>query len=803
METLLQDIRYGLRMLAKKPAFTAVAVATLALGIGVNTAIFSVVEAVLLRPLPFRDPGRLCALQETSQRVPIVTPSYPNFLDWRSRSRSFEEMAALVQEGFNLSGVDRPERIGASAVSANLFSMLGVRPILGRDFLPAEDGAGAEPVAILSYGLWQRRFGGSPGAMGSAMTLDGTRFTVVGVLPASVRQADASDLYIPIGRIVGDLQERGSHGDTIVVARLKPSVSLEAARSEMAAVAAALGKEYPATNTGYSVEVTELSDLLVGDTRTPLLLLLGAVGMVLLIACANVANLLLARAATRERELSIRAALGAPRLRIVRQLLTESLLLGAGAGAAGLLLGEWGVGWLLAWTPQDLLNGATPRMNLRVLAFTAGISLLTALFAGIVPAFHASRRDLNETLKEGGRSPSQGMRPHRLRQGLAVAEIAVALVLSVNSGLLLRSFLLLTKVDPGFNPHDVLTMYVNLPEGRFGRSEQAAAFYGQALEKIGALPGVQAVALGTDLPLTGNHSRSDIAIEGLPVPSPDQLPHPDFHRITPGYLKVLGLPLLRGRNFTEADGPTAPLVALVSESLARRYWPGTDPVGKRFSLGRPRPDAPWATVVGVVGDTKQYGLAARAPVEVYLPFLQSPRNGAVVAVRGAGAGGLAASVTAAIQAVDPDLPVHDVMTMDQVAAQSVGSRRLTMALLGLFAALALLLAAVGIYGVISTMVEQRTHEIGLRMALGARRGSVLRLVVGEGMRLALAGVALGTMAAAGVSGLLGSLLFGVGARDPLTFLGIAALLVLVAASACYLPARRAATVDPMIALRCE
>jgi len=803
MSGFLTDIRYALRMMIKKPAFAAVAVATLALGIGVNTAIFSVVEAVLLRPLPFREAERLCALRETSQRVPIVGPSYPNFLDWRGRSRSFQDMAVLIQEGFNLSGVDRPERIGASAVSANLFSLLGVRPILGRDFLPAEDGAGAEPVAILSYGLWQRRFGGDAGAVGKVMTLDGTPTTVVGVLPASLRQANASDLYIPIGRVLEEVQERGSHDDTVVLARLKPSVTVRAARAEMAALAAALAREYPVTNTGYGVEVAPLSDLLVGETRTPLLLLLGAVGMVLLIACANVANLLLARAATREREIAIRAALGAPRHRVFRQLLTESLLLGAVAGAAGLLMGQWSLGWLLAWIPRDLLNGATPAMNLRVLAFTAGLSLLTALFAGIIPAFQASRRDLNETLKEGGRSPSPGVRPHRLRQGLAVAEIAVALVLSVHSALLLRSFFLLTKVDPGFNPRNVLTMYVDLPEGRYGLPGQTAAFYRQILERIAALPGVQAVALGTDLPLTGNHSRSDISIEGLPIPSPDQFPHPDFHRITPGYLKVLGLPLVRGRNFTEADGPGAPEVALISDSLARRYWPGVDPVGKRFSLGRPRAATRWATVVGVVGDTKQYGLDARPPLEVYLPFLQSPRNGAVVALRGEGPGALAPSVTAAIQAVDPDLPVHDALTMDQVSAASVGSRRLTMTLLGLFAALALILAAVGIYGVISTMVEQRTHEIGLRMALGARRISVLRLVVGEGMRLALLGVALGSMLAVGLTGLLQSLLFGIGARDPLTFLGVAVLLVLVAAAACYLPARRAATVDPMIALRCE
>jgi putative ABC transport system permease protein len=804
MDTWLQDAKYGFRMLLRYPAFTGIAVATLALGIGVNTAIFSVVNAVLLRPLPYRDAGGLVVLQETSQRVPIVSPSYPNFLDWRRQSRSFEEMALLVESDFNLSGVDRPERVGGSSVSSNLFRMLGVRPLLGRDFLPAEDVPGAAPVAILTHALWQRRFGGDPRAVGKSLTLDGKPTTVVGILPPLIRNVAGGDLYTPLGLVVGTMQERGSHGDTTAIARLKSGVPLPAARAEMGAIAAALGKQYPDTNAGYGVDVVPLRDLMVGDSRAPLLLLLGAVGLVLLIACANVANLLLARAAAREREFAIRAALGAGRGRVLRQLLTECVLLASVAGAVGLLLADWGISWLMALIPQDLLTGGPVAVDRWVLAFTAALSLLSAVFAGTVPALQASRQDLNETLKEGGRSSSQGPRPQRLRQLFAAAEIAIALVLAINSGLLLKSFRMLLRVDPGFNPRNVLTLYVNLPGAKYGTPAQVTAFYRQALEKLAALPGVSAAAVGTDLPLTGNHSRSDIAIEGLPVPPPGQFPHPDFHRISPGYLKVLGLPLLRGRGFAESDVASSPLVALVSDSLAKRYWPGADAVGKRFTLGHAGPGAPLATVVGVVGDTKQYGLDAQTRLEVYLPYTQSVRAGAVFAVRTATPPeAMTAAVTAAIQTLDPDLPVHDAMTMEQVETQSFGTRRLTMMLLGVFAALALILAAVGIYGVISTMVEQRTHEIGLRMALGAQPGSVLRLIVGQGLRLALAGVALGLAAAAALTRLLASLLFGVGALDPTTFLGVTALLLVVAVAACYVPARRATRVDPLVALRYE
>jgi predicted permease len=526
--------------------------------------------------------------------------------------------------------------------------------------------------------------------------------------------------------------------------------------------------------------------------------------LILLIACANVANLLLARAAAREKEFAIRAALGAGRARILLQHFTECLMLALIAGMAGLLLGDWGIGGLLALVPDGLLNGAPVEINRTVLLFTGGVSLLAALIAGIFPALQASRRDLHDTLKEGGRSTSPGLGSQRLRRGLAVSEIALALVLAVGSGLLLKSFRLLLQVDPGFNPRNVLAMYVDLPETRYTRPEQISLFYRQALEKIAALPGVVSAAVGTDLPLTDNHSRSDISIEGLPVPRPGEFPHPDFHRISPGYLATMGLPLLRGRNFTDADDASSFPVGLVSESLAKRYWPGADPLGKRFSLGRPVPGAAWVIVAGVVGDTKQYGLDAETRLEVYLPIAQAVRSDAVFAVRSAARPDtLLAPVTAAIQQLDPDLPVHDPITMENAEAQSFGTRRLTMTLLGIFAALALILSAVGIYGVISTLVEQRTHEIGLRMALGARQGSVLRLVVGQGLRLALVGAALGIAAAVAFSRLLESLLFQVSARDPMIFLGVTGLLLLVAAAACYLPARRAARVDPMVALRYE
>jgi putative ABC transport system permease protein len=635
------------------------------------------------------------------------------------------------------------------------------------------------------------------------LTLDGRRFTVIGVLPETIKKAAGGEIYAPIGLWVKEMMERGAHGDTIVMARLKTEFTQEAASAEMSTIAGRLAREYPGTNTGYGVNVTSLRDSIVGDSKTPLLLLLGGVGFVLLIACANVANLLLVRATTRGKEFAIRSALGAGRSRIARQLLTESMALALAAGTVGLLLGNWGIGWLLTLVPEGILQGTTVGIDRPVLAFTGGISVLTAIIFGLAPALQTSRLNLNEALKEGGRSSSDAPGRHRLRRTLAVAEIALALVLAISSGLMLRSFRILLRVDPGFDPHHVLTMQVNLPNTSYGSADQIAVFSRQALDRIAALPGVTNAALGTSLPLTNDHSRSDISIEGRPLPAPGQFPHPDFHQISAAYPKVLGLPLLRGRLFTDADNASAPEVAIISESLARRYWPDEDPIGKRFSLGKPRPTTKWATIVGVVGDTKQYGLDAQAHMEVYLSYLQHPMYSPVFMARSSTKPEvLTAAMRTAIQGIDPDLPVHDESTMDDVVASSVGTRRIMMQLFAIFAALALVLATVGIYGVISYSVAQRTQEIGIRMALGAQGRSVLGLVIGQGLRLALAGIVIGLAGAAVLTHLLASLLFGVEPIDLTTFSCVAALYVLITVAACYFPARRAMKVDPTIALRC-
>jgi predicted permease len=802
--TLLSDLRYGVRMLWKNPAFAVVAILTLALGVGANTAIFSVENAALLRPLPYKDGARLVRMRETSKRVSEVSVSYPDFLDWRQQSSSFARMVAVHNVGFNLSGVDKPESIGGYGVSPGFLSTLGVQPILGRDFLPAEESAGTEPVVLLSYQLWQSHWGSSPGVLGRSIVLDGRSFSIVGVLTPSFRFLDKTDVLTPMGVFAKDLMDRGDRGDMDVVARLKPGVTFDQARAEMNTIAARLAKQYPLSDSGVGVSMSSMREVFVGDMRPALLVLLAAVMLVLLVACANVANLFLARGAARAREIAVRLAFGASRGRIIRQMLTESFLFAALGGALGLILGAWSLRGLRELIAPDFLDTIGVRMDGGVFWFTGGLVVLVTVAFGLAPALQATRPDVQESLKEGGRGSTPGAGQHRLRGALVIAEMALSVVLLAGAGLMMKSLYRLLQVNPGFQPESVVQMEMVLRSAQYSKNPAILGFWEQVLDRVRALPGVEAAALGTAIPLAGNHNRGDITIEGQPLPAPGEFPHPDFHEITPDYMRVLGIPLLRGRTFTEADNETAPPVALINAALAHRFWPNQDPIGKQILFGHPGPKSKPVTIVGVVGDTRLYGLANPARFEVYDPYRQDPSNDMNLVVRSAlNPAGLIPDIRSAVAAVDKDQPIFGVATMKKLVDDSVSTRRSTLILLGLFSALALILAGIGIYGVIAYIVTERTHEIGIRVAVGAERGDVLRLILGYGARLALWGVAVGLAAALGLMRLLSSLLFAVSASDPLTFAAVSVVLVVVALMACYVPARRALEVDPMVALRHE
>jgi len=804
LDIVFQDIRYGARMLRKNPGFTAVAILTLALGIGANTAIFSVVSAVLLRPLPYANPQQLIVLRETTQSVGPHSPSYPDFLDWRKQSRTFSQMAAINNREFNLSGVAQPENISGYAVSANCLSMLGVRPFLGRDFLPSEDAPGSAPVVLLSYALWQSHLGADPSPVGKNITLDGRSFTIIGVLPPNIRLLEKTDILAPIGVWAGDMTDRGDRGDMDAVGRLVSGASISQAQAEMDTIAANLRKEYPSTNSGVGISMASLRDELVGDSRPPILVLFGAVVFVLLIACVNVANLFLVRGAARAREIAVRQACGASRQRLVRQMLTESFLLAFLGGGLGILVGALGIEGLRQLISAEMLQGAIIGMDRSVLLFSGAMVVFVAIAFGLVPAWQASQPHVQETLKDGGRSSTASAAQHRLRGLLVMAETALALVLLVGAGLMMKSMYRLLQVDPGFRPERVLTMEINLRTAQYSKPEASRNFWRQVLDKVRDLPGVDAAALGTVLPLSGDHNRADITIEALPTPDPGKFPHPDFHMVSPSYIDALSIPLLRGRNFTDADTDTAPQVALINATMARRFWPNEDATGKRFHWGHPGSKEPWIEIIGVVGDTKLYGLANPSRLELYMPLQQSRSSDMFLVLRSAiDPASLTPAVRDAVASIDKDQPVFSVNTMKQLVDASVATRHITLVLLGLFSGLALLLAAIGIYGVISYSVQQRTHEIGIRMALGAQRLDVLRLVVGQGVRLAALGIAIGIAAAFGLTRLMASLLFGVGAYDPVAFVTAAIILLLVAIAACYIPARRAIAVDPMVALRYE
>jgi putative ABC transport system permease protein len=805
LETLWQDLRYGARMLVKAPGFTSIAVITLALGVGANTAIFSVVNAVLLRPFPYEAPERLVILQE-SISAGGFSPSYPNFADWRAENTVFDSMSAVrTNESFNLIGAGEPERLQGRVVSAGFFSTLGIKPLVGRDFLAEDDRPGATPAVILSYGFWQRRFGADQGIIGKQLTLNNQSFTVVGVTPANFQYGAEADVTVPIGLQAERFRLRGRDPGVNVVARLKPGVSQQQAETELNLIAARLEQQYPESNTGRRVLLTPLHEGFVGDVRRPLLILLGAVGLVLLIACANVANLLLVRASARRKEIVVRVALGASRWRIIRQLLTESVLLSALGAALGILLAFWGTSLIISQVPDGIPRLHEARVDAPVLVFTLAVSLLTGLLLGLAPALQASRPNLTEGLKEGERGSSG--RRQRLRGVLVVCEVALTLALLAGAGLLIQSFWRVLQVDPGFEARNLLTMQlsVNNADGH-----QVANFFEQLQQEVRSLPGVRSVAVSNGLPL-GGANQPPFIIEGRPRPEPGKEPAGVRYTVSPDYFRTLGIELLKGRVFAAQDTPDTRPVVIVDETLARQYFPDEDPLGKR--IRQALPDAPSLEIVGVVRHVEHESLDGQAPArsQFYLNFQQIPAERLPTQVRRINLllrtevdpSSLVPAVRGRVAALNKDQAVFNVRTMEQIVAQTVAPRRFSMLLLTVFAAVALALAGVGIYGMMSYAVAQRTREIGVRMALGAQVSDVMKLVIGQGMKLVLVGVALGLCASVALTRVIKSLLVGVSATDPATFAAIALLLALVALLACFVPARRATQVNPMIALRGE
>ena len=812
METLWQDVRFGVRMLLKKPVFTAIAVLALALGAGANTAIFSVVNGVLLRPLPYKDPDKLVRLGEWSKQVPQMSISYPNFIDWRERNRVFDGLAATQFDSYNLTGGDEPERLQGRNVSYNFFDVLGVVPAAGRSFLADEDRAGAPRVCLISYGLWQRRFGGDRKIVGKAVTLNDESFTVVGITPQDYRFGTQTDVFVPLGLTEDSdrMNQRGNHPGIYAIARLREGVTFEQAQAEMKAIAAQLAQEYPKDNAENSVSMIPLSEYFIGDVRTYLLMLLTAVGLVLLIACANVANLLLARASSRAREIAVRKAMGASRLRIVRQLLTESVILALVGSTVGLLLALWGVDVLRRASLDQLPTTADIGLDRTVLFFTFGVSILTGVIFGLAPALSASRHDLSESLKEGGRTGAEGGPRNLMRGALVVFEVAVSVMLLVGSGLLVRSFILLRQTETGFRQENLLTLQLS---HRVGKDEGAKAvnFFRAVEEKIRALPGVESAAVSNGVPLLGS-SETSFQIKGRPPAEPGKRPMTVSFFTTPGYLDAMGMKLLRGRFINEHDTAGSLPVVVIDEEFARLYFPDEDPVGQ-YVEGDKENQLPDWKIVGVVGHVKNYGLDSPGPVQaqMYRARAQVPEkfqpliaDRVTILVRTSQQPeSLTAAVRRAVQEVDPNQPLYGVQTMEQVVSDAIASQKLWMTLLLIFAGVAIVLAAVGIYGVMSYAVAQRTHEIGVRMALGAQGGDVLRMVVRQGMALVLIGVGAGLLLAAVLTRLMSSLLYGVTATDPLTFAGVPFLLFAVALIACLVPAYRATKVDPMEALRYE
>jgi len=814
MDSFLQDVRYGIRMLLKSPAISVVALLSLALGIGANTAIFSIVNAVLLRPLPYQQPGQLVKVWGNFEKLglPRNWISEPEYWDLKARQRSFSSFAIYsAQDGLNLTrGGSEPIRVSTCLTSWQLFDVLGVKPARGRAFVEGEDLPGREREVIISDSLWRTRFGTDPNLLGSAIELNTLAYTVIGIMPPGFEFAGPHDVWVPQPLDPAKPTDRRSHNYELI-ARLKPGVTAERAGQEMRAQSAQMLREHPDEygDSGFSMFAVPLQSELTGETRLPLLVLLGAVLTVLLIACGNIANLLLARGSVREREVAVRTALGAGKLRIVRQLLTESMLLSLAGGFIGVLVGSWTLDLLKTYVADTLPRAHEISLDNRVLLFCLGLSLFTGILFGIAPALHIARGSVQESLKEGARG-SAGRERQKLRNLLVVSEIALALMLLVCAGLLLRSFYRVLNVSPGFETQRVLTAQIALPFEKY-KDPAVISFYRDLTQRLSTLPGIEAAGAVSHLPLSGSYFSGGTKVERTTVTNisrtPEGLPsiETDRRMVTPGYLSAMQIPLIRGRWFTDADTERSPLVAVVDTDFAQRFWPGQDPIGQRISLGAEPDGSPtWRTIVGIVGHIRHYGLEEEGREQTYYPAAQIPRNAMFLTIRtSADPETMIESVRKLVTSVDPALPLYQVNTMSQWLDRSTASRKLNVTLLGIFAGIAVMMALIGIYGVISYAVVMRTHEIGIRLALGAQRSDVAKMILLQGLRILGMGLVIGIAGAALATRALSTLLFGIRATDPVTFVAIPVLLAGVALMASYLPARKATRVDPMIALRYE
>lgn len=800
VQTLIQDLRYSFRVLRRTPGFTAVIVLTLALGIGATTAIFSVVNVILLRPLPYENPEQVVMVWGTQPQLDRAPFSPADFLDVKQRNHVFDRIAAFTVANFNLTGSSDALRLRGVVVSAEVLPLLGIKTAAGRGFLSEESRPGSNQVVMLSHELWQLSFGADPGIVGQKLTLNSKDYTVIGVLPPKMQFLNWAELWVPLAFTAEQETLRDTHSLN-VIARLKPDVSLEQAQAEMNSISSQLQQEHPQTNTGIGVKLVPVREQVVGDIRPVLLVLLGVVTFVLLIACANVANLLLSKAAMRQKEISIRLALGAGRWRVIQQLLTESALFSVAGGLLGLLIAFGGVKLLIAFGPSNIPRLKEIGVDASVLVFTLVLSLLTSVIFGLVPALQATRPDLNESLKEGGKSSSGGVYSQRHRMLLVIAEVALALLLSIGAGLMVRSFLRVQSINPGFNPDQVLSLRITLPAAKYSEERQRVSFYRELLERVKTLPGVLSAGAVTDLPLSGPGSSTSFSVKGRP--SEGRNPLTEYRIITPDYFRAMGIPLLSGRAFNETDDEKNRGVIIINETLARRFFPNQNPIGNYLALSGPPDDR---EIVGVARDVKDYGLDAEVKPESYIPYSQGGASylkyySLTMVIRaGVVPESLVAAVRGQVRGIDKDQPIYNIKTMQQVLSDSVSQRLFNMFLIGSFSIVALILAAVGIYGVIAYSVAQRTQEIGIRMALGAKPRDVLRLVVTQGMMQALIGVAIGLGAAFTLTRVMSSLLYGISPLDPSTFAGLSILLLVVALMASYIPARRAARINPIVAL---
>jgi putative ABC transport system permease protein len=822
MTTFLRDLRYGARMLLKTPGLTFVVILALALGIGANTAIFSVINAVLLKPLPYDQPEQLLFLNERSPVLDEMSISYPNFTDWRNQNHVFEKIGVYNRNSYNLTGYGEAERILTGQVSADLFSALRANAAIGRVFTNEEDKPGANPVVVLSYALWQRRFGGQNSILNQSLTLNGRSYTVIGVMPQDYAFPSRVEMWVPVGQLSADpgWPERGNHPGLYGVARLKPGMTMQQAQADMNVIATNLAKQYPDSNTNNGVRIRTMMEVVVGDTvRGTLWFLFGAVAFVLLIACANIANLLLARATARRKEMAIRAAMGAGRWRITRQLLTESILIAIVGGGFGLVIAQLTVKWILYMSPTAIPRSREITLDWKVLAFTVGVSLFTGILFGLVPALQAGEVDVHETLKEAGRGTSAR---HWLRSSLVVVEVATTMFLLIGAGLMIRSFYRLQNVDPGFSYEHLTSFTVALPQKKYTNEVERSAFFQQLLQNLRTLPGVQSVAAASGLPLGNNGWQTSFVVDGQPPPKPGDSPLMEACTVTPDYFRAMSIPLIQGRYFNDQDNRAfvagkdmskmdegerlinGTNVIIVDQEFARRHWPNEQAVGKRIKFGTDA-NAPVLTVVGVVGRVKMEGLDNDSNrVQGYFSFAQLPFGGMTIIIKGVGdPNQLIAAARQQVKAVDPDQPIYNIRTMDEIRGESVAPQRLNLMLLSIFAGLAFVLAVVGIYGVMSYTVTQRTHEIGIRMAIGAQPRDVFRMILGQGIFLTGIGLVIGLLLAFGLTRLMAAMLFAVRPTDPLTFAGVTLLLAAVALIACYVPGRRATKVDPVNSLRYE